>query len=196
MRTTIGVILAVSLFGWPATSAAQTDYGVEPFATGRQVAPLAMLSLLQTLSKRVDRLQARMDAADPAHAHAWVDGVQQPQPTNDPTLVFVLGWGFACNQDADVVVVVDDIEVPNVPGRNYRQDVRTAWQSPWCSVEEMPGVSALIDMAPFEPGMQGDHVHTFKIRVYDHQGRMAESQVWTAQIAVPDAATAANRRRR
>jgi hypothetical protein len=142
------------------------------------VPPLALLQYLATLSQRADRLQQRLDAGQLGSSpvgvgHAFVDGVQQTESGT----VLVLGWGFVFNEPDRAVVVIDDIELPNLPSRWPRADVAAAYATGGL-VTPTAGFNALVDMAPFEPGFQSDHRHTAKIRVYAANGRAADSAPW------------------
>ena len=129
------------------------------------VAPLAMLKLVQIASLRLDRLQTRLDRlvfGSNVYAYAAVDAVSQTQPG----VLAIAGWAFGCGySDARVVMVVDDIEVGGLPARVARPDVNAAYASA-CNVVGDTGAVGLVDMAVFEPGWLGNHTHTVKFRVY------------------------------
>ena len=129
------------------------------------VAPLALLNLVRIVSVRVDSLQKRVDKlafGSQVYAYASVDVVSEPQPG----VVAIQGWAIGCGyNDARVVMVVDDIEVGGTPARVSRPDVVAAYASV-CNIVGDVGAVGLVDMALFEPGFTGNHVHTFKWRVY------------------------------
>lgn len=144
-----------ALLGGGVTVAAQT------------VAPLALLNMIRVASLRIDGLLRRVDLMQLGPlgnygGHAWIDNVNEPQPG----IVAVTGWAFGCGYDESrIVVVVDDIELSNVAARFPRLDVNAAFATT-CNVVGNTGTQALVDMAAFEPGLNSDHRHTFKIRVY------------------------------
>jgi len=149
-----------------------------PRLAGAQDQTASLLKVIETLSQRVDTLQARLDGPV-TNAAAWVDsaGVRYDGK------IEIVGWAVVCNEPhARVVLVVDDIEVPAemfAIGRSQRLDVQ-AFQSQSCQLTAFGGVSGLVDWTMFAPASNiKDREHTATIRIYDSRKRAKDSQTKT-----------------
>lgn len=148
-------------------------------------APLEHVAYMRQLQSNIDALQRRLDLQQPDGAHVWIDGVTQTAPLT----IAVQGWGFGCGfgDEARVTVVLDGIELPNIPARYPRPDVNAAFG---CPVGPNPGITALASVAGFTPGTNGDHFHVVKLRVYPPRNwnpgltafKMVETSEWGVYV--------------
>lgn len=137
----------------------------------------ALLDLVRVLSQRLDTLTTRFDAEVDHKAVAWIDVVDEVAQNR----LLVQGWGFRCDQDARLVLVVDDVETNIIPQKVARPDVNEAYL-PYCPVEARPGGNMAIDLTPFEPGTKANHRHVLKFRIYDWQNLMTDSLPMTIEL--------------
>ena len=161
MRRVLLAVVAVLVAAAPARAQDQTA---------------ALLKVIDTLSQRVDALQARLDGPVTGAA-AWVDSAQVRYDGK----IEIIGWAVVCNEPhARVVLVIDNMEVPVgmfAMSRPERKDVQ-AFQSPSCQLTANGGVDAVVDWTMLAPDPEAkDRTHTAKIRIYDSHKRAKDSNV-------------------
>jgi outer membrane murein-binding lipoprotein Lpp len=180
MRKTLRfACVVVLLASFPRLAGAQTRPAAARTAQAAEDVS-SLLAVIQALSQHVDQLQARLDA-EGAPSLAWVDGVSFRV---EDRKILVSGWGFVCNEEARLVIVIDGIEVPRAlvaTNRPERPDVVAAFVSPGCRVPDRAGVNAEIDALTLGtvPTLAG---HKAAIRVYDLYGRARTSRSVTFTI--------------
>ena len=140
-----------------------------------QGGPLTVLRMLFVLQQQVDALQREHDGPGELDMRVHLDSVF----VTSPGVITVNGWAFSCmDPQAKVVVEVDGLQSvqfsPSGVWRYLRGDVNLAYAG-LCPMPVHVGVLALVDLSVFEPGWNGDHQHSVRLRLYDALGRMKQS---------------------